>query len=137
MALQVEVLQETFQQIKEHTDEFAVSFYENLFHDYPHFQSLFARTNMTEQHKHLVRALMLTIENIRDQETVHDALEQLGARHVRYGALQEYYPDFCATLLKTFASSLGEKWTTEVEQAWIEAFEAISQLMLKGAEKIT
>jgi hemoglobin-like flavoprotein len=136
MALQVEVLQETFQQIKDHTDEFVISFYENLFHDYPHIQPLFARTNMLEQRKHLIRALMLTIENIRDTETVNEALKQLGARHVQYGTLQEYYPDFCATLLKTFEIYLGENWTAEVKQAWIEAFEAISQLMLKGAQKI-
>jgi hemoglobin-like flavoprotein len=91
---------------------------------------------MLEQRKHLIRALMLTIENIRDTETVNDALKQLGARHVQYGALKEYYPDFCATLLKTFALYLGENWTAEVKQAWIEAFEAISQVMLKGSDKI-
>lgn len=136
MALQVEVLQETFQQIKECTDEFANSFYENLFHDYPYIQPLFAQTNMMEQHKHLIRALMLTIENIRDTETVNDALKQLGARHVQYGTLKEYYPDFCRALLKTFELYLGENWTAEVKQAWMEAFEAISQLMLKGSEKI-
>ncbi|HEY9302645.1 MAG TPA: globin domain-containing protein [Phormidium sp.] len=117
MALQVEVLQETFQQVKAQIDEFAISFYENLFHDYPHIQPLFARTNMMEQRKHLIRALMLTIENIRDTETVNNALKQLGARHVEYAALQEYYPDFCATLLKTFELYLGVNWTAEVKQA--------------------
>lgn len=135
MALQVEVLQETFQQIKENTDEFAISFYENVFHDYPYIQPLFARTNMLEQRKHLVRALMLTIENIRDTETVNEALKQLGERHVQYGALKEYYPDFCAALLKTFELYLGENWTAEVKQAWIDAFAAISELMLKGGEE--
>lgn len=44
MALQVEVLQETFQQIEENTDEFAISFYENLFHDYPQIQPDFGRS---------------------------------------------------------------------------------------------
>jgi len=136
MALQVEVLQETWKQIKDCSDEFALSFYANLFHDYPQIQPLFDRTNMAEQRKHLIRALMLIMENIRDTETVKEALKQLGARHLKYGALPEYYAPFGNSLLKTFASYLGENWTPEVKQAWQEAFAAISQLMLQGATKI-
>lgn len=135
MALEVDLLQQTFHQIKPSSDEFAASFYENLFADYPEIQPLFAHTNMVEQRKHLVRALMLIIENIRDTETVNDALKQLGARHVNYGTLREYYPVFGASLLKTFESHLGENWTPEVDRAWREAFEAIAKLMLEGAEE--
>jgi hemoglobin-like flavoprotein len=37
------------------------------------------------------------------------------------------------TLLKSFSTSLGLAWTPEVEQAWIEAYTAIAELMLDGA----
>lgn len=38
-----------------------------------------------------------------------------------------------AALLDTFSIYLGEAWTPEVKQAWVEAYGAISSLMLEGA----
>lgn len=38
------------------------------------------------------------------------------------------------SLLKTFEQSLGTNWTPEVQQAWSEAYAAITALMLEGAE---
>jgi len=38
-----------------------------------------------------------------------------------------------ASLLKTFADYLGDHWTPEVKQAWIDAYDAITALMLEGA----
>jgi hemoglobin-like flavoprotein len=38
-----------------------------------------------------------------------------------------------AALLDTFALHLGEAWTPEVKEAWVEAYGAISSLMLEGA----
>lgn len=135
MSINVETLQRTIKKVKPETEEFAVKFYENLFLDYPQFQPLFSRIDMSEQRKHLVRALMLTVENFRDAETVKDALKPLGARHATYGATQNLYPLFCKTLLKTFESYLGEEWTPEVEAAWTNALDAIAQLMLEGAKE--
>lgn len=134
MTLNVEVLQKSIKAIKPETEEFATTFYENLFTEYPQFQPLFAHTQMNQQRKHLVRALILIVENIRDSETVKDAVKPLGARHVDYGVLQEHYPLFCATLLKTFAQYMKEEWTPELQASWLQAFEEISRLMLEGAE---
>lgn len=135
MSLNVEILQRTIKKIKPETEEFAVKFYENLFSDYPQFEPLFARSDMSEQRKHLVRALMLTVENFRDADTVQDSLKPLGVRHATYGATQELYPLFCKTLLKTFEFYLGEDWTPEVNAAWTNAFDAIAQLMVQGAKE--
>ncbi|HEY9849070.1 MAG TPA: globin family protein [Leptolyngbyaceae cyanobacterium] len=132
MNLNVEILQKSIKAIKPETEDFAISFYENLFTDYPQFQPLFARTNMNQQRKHLVRALILIVENIRDAETVKDAVKPLGSRHVNYGVLHEHYPLFCATLLKTFEQYMKDEWTPELQATWSQAFEEISRLMLEG-----
>jgi hemoglobin-like flavoprotein len=136
MSLNVEVLERSFAQIKPRSTEFAASFYNNLFTDYPQAQPLFANTNMTEQQQHLVSSLVLVIDSLRKPEVLTDALKRLGARHVNYGTIGEHYPLVGATLLKTFESYLGTDWTPEVKQAWTDAYEAIASIMLEGAKDV-
>ena len=135
MALNVTVLEHSFERVKPCATEFASSFYSNLFADYPQAQPLFANTNMTEQQQHLVSALVLVIDNLREPDVLTDTLKKLGARHLSYGTIQEHYPMVGGSLLKTFESYLGEDWTLEVKQAWTDAYEAIASIMLEGARR--
>ncbi|MEB3342071.1 globin family protein [Okeania sp.] len=134
--LQVELLENSFEQVKPRADEFTKSFYNNLFTDYPDAQPLFTSTDMAAQHKKLLGSLILVVENLRRPDVLTDALEGLGARHVKYGALPEHYPLVGNSLLKTFEQYLKEDWTEEVKQAWVDAYGAITELMLKGAEGV-
>jgi hemoglobin-like flavoprotein len=134
MSLNATVLSQSFECIKPDAIEFAACFYTNLFVDYPQLQPLFANTNMTEQEKKLLSAIVLVIENLRQPDLLTNPLRGLGARHVKYGVLPEHYPMVGKTLLKTFSSYLKADWTLEVEQAWTDAYAAIASLMLEGAE---
>lgn len=134
MALDVEVLEQSFNQIKPQAGEFASSFYSNLFTTYPDAQPLFAETDMAEQQKKLIGSLVLVIDNLRQPEALSAALKGLGARHVQYGALPEHYPMVGQALLTTFATYLGPDWTTEAQQAWTGAYGVITELMLEGAD---
>jgi hemoglobin-like flavoprotein len=133
MAFNIELLEQSFEQIKPRATEFVASFYENLFTDYPQTQALFAKTNMAKQQDHLLSALILVIENLHNPEGLRETLKALGLRHVGYETLPEYYPLVGAELLKTFELYLGDAWTPEVKQAWIDAYDAIAQEMLAGA----
>ncbi|PZD75141.1 Bacterial hemoglobin [Acaryochloris thomasi RCC1774] len=134
MSLQVETLERSFDQIKPMADDFVTSFYDNLFTDYPAAEPLFAGTAMEEQKPKLLKSLVLVIQNLRNPEILGDALEGLGARHVKYGALPQHYPLVGNSLLKTFEQYLGKDWTPEVKQAWVDAYGAISETMLAGAD---
>ncbi|ELS02390.1 hemoglobin-like flavoprotein [Xenococcus sp. PCC 7305] len=134
MSLQVELLEESFEAIKPQANEFVNSFYENLFTANPEAKPLFDTTDMTEQKKKLLASLVLVVENLRKPDALEGALKGLGARHVKYGALPEHYPLVGGALLTTFGQYLGEKWTPEVKQAWIDAYGAISEIMLDGAD---
>ncbi len=134
MSLQVELLEKSFEAIKPQADEFVNSFYDNLFTANPDAKPLFAGTNMAEQKKKLLDSLVLVVENLRMPEILDQALRGLGARHVKYGALPEHYPLVGIALLTTFEQYLGDKWTPEVKQAWVEAYGAISEIMLDGAD---
>jgi len=132
--LKVKLLEESFEKVKPHANEFITSFYDNLFTDYPAAQPLFAHSNMKEQGKKLLASLVFVIENLRQPGALTEALKGLGARHVKYGALPEHYPLVGNTLLKTFEQYLGNDWTPDTKQAWIEAYGLITNVMLEGAD---
>jgi hemoglobin-like flavoprotein len=134
MSLQVELLEKSFEEVKPQADEFVDSFYSNLFTMYPEAKPLFAHSNMAEQKKKLLASLVLVVENLKNPDVLGNSLRGLGARHVKYGALPEHYPLVGNSLLTAFEQHLKEKWTPEVKQAWVDAYGAITEIMLDGAD---
>jgi hemoglobin-like flavoprotein len=134
MALNVELLESSFAQVKSNGSEFTKSFYTILFADYPEVRPLFANTNMEQQGKHLFQSLVFTVDRLRQPDVLSSALKGLGVRHIQYGVLPQHYPMVGNSLLKAFEASLGSAWTPEVRQAWTEAYGAIAQLMLEGVD---
>jgi nitric oxide dioxygenase len=133
-ALQVEVLEQSFEKVKPRANEFVNSFYDNLFTDYPAAKPLFTHTDMAKQSNMLLTSLVFVVENLRDPGALTKALQGLGARHVKYGALPEHYPLVGSSLLKTFEQYLGSDWTPETKAAWVDAYGLITEIMLAGAD---
>jgi len=132
--LKIQLLEESFGKVAPQANEFVAGFYNNLFTDYPAAKPLFTHTNMAKQQKMLLDSLVFVVENLRQPAALTGALEGLGARHVKYGALPEHYPLVGNSLLKTFEQFLGGDWTEEVKQAWVDAYGLITEVMLKGAD---
>ena len=134
MALNIELLEQSFEHVKARESDFTTLFYSYLFADYPETKPLFVHTSMEEQGKKLFASLVLVIKSLRQPDALNGALTGLGTRHVQYGVLPEHYPMVGNTLLKTLASFLGTAWAPQTKQAWVEAYDAIAQLMLEGAD---
>ncbi len=132
--LEIEILESSFKKIEPKINDFATSFYDNLFTMYPEAKPLFANTKMEAQKQKLIDSLKAIILNIRYGESLSQLLKGLGTRHVQYGALPEHYPAVGNALLETFAQYLAEEWTPELKQAWVEAYGIITKLMLEGAD---
>ena len=92
MALQIELLESSFQAIASQGEAFVTAFYERLFTNYPQTRAFFASTDMKEQRKKLLGALALVIHNLRKPEALTSALKGLGQRHIKYGVRPEHYP---------------------------------------------
>ncbi len=127
MSLNIELLESSFSRLEE--DSFANYFYTNLFADYPDLKPLFANTPMKEQSKKLFQSLALVVENLQKPDMLTEVLQKLGTRHVNYKVLPEHYPMVGKTLLKTFAMCLDDAWTSDLEQAWVDAYTAVTKLM--------
>ena len=129
--MNIQLLEQSFQLVKDRGEEFSTTFYANLLTDYPDLQPLFANTDMEKQKRHLFDSLRYVVDNLRKPETIQKALRGLGTGHVKYGVLPQHYPMVGGALLKTFESFID--WTPEVEEAWTDAYVAISKVMLEGA----
>ncbi len=134
MSLNIELLEQSFETVKAHNAEFSTNFYNTLFAEYSDVKPLFANANMKEQGDHLYKSLVFVVVNLRKPDILSDTLKGLGTRHVKYGTLPHHYPIVGSVLLKTFAQILGNDWTPEVRQAWVDAYGAVTKLMLEGAD---
>ncbi len=132
-SLNVELLEQSFALVAPQGQELVELFYENLFNDYPAVRPLFENTNMAKQRQNLLGALKLAVENLRRPEVLAPVLQDMGLRHVDYGAEEAHYPAVGATLLKTLATVAGNAWCDELEEAWADAYGAISEIMIAGA----
>lgn len=134
MTLNVELLEYSFSQIKDREAEFSSCFYTHLFANHPVVKPLFTKTNMVEQQKKLFQSLVLIVNSLRKPDVLISALKGLGTRHVQYEVLPEHYPMVGSTLVKSFSICLQDAWTPDIEKAWIEAYAAVTQLMLEGVD---
>ena len=133
MSLNIELLEQSFNAVAPKGDQLVETFYRNLFTDYPQVKSLFEQADMADQRKKLLASLKLVVDNLRKPEVLVQALEQMGERHVAYGAEEEHYPAVGATLLKSLAEVAGDLWNDELNDAWAEAYGEISKIMIAGA----
>jgi hemoglobin-like flavoprotein len=91
MALQIELLETSFQEIAPQGEAFVTKFYETLFARFPQTKGFFTSTDMKEQKKKLLGALALVIQNLRKPDVLAAALKGLGQRHEAYGVQPEHY----------------------------------------------
>ncbi|WP_413173031.1 hypothetical protein [Anabaena azotica] len=70
MTLNIEILEQSFEKIKPRANEFAASFYDNLFQAHPEVKPLFANIDMVNQRKKLINSLVLVVENLRNSEAL-------------------------------------------------------------------
>jgi hemoglobin-like flavoprotein len=135
MGLNVELLKESFENVKPIAGEVADKFYEILFEDYPGSDGLFANVDMPTQKKLLINSLVYVVEHLEDSQALGKYLMNMGGRHTDYGTQEEHYDWVGLSLLKTFAHFFGDGWTEELNGAWAEAYSVIASVMKQGAQE--
>ena len=133
MAIDVELLEESFDLVAPQGDELMRVFYANLFEAAPSVEPLFTQVDMDRQRQALLNMLLVLRESLRDLDDIVPDLEELGARHVDYGAQPEHYPVVGEVLIGSMAQVAGDAWKPEYTAAWAEAFPIVQDVMLSGA----
>jgi methyl-accepting chemotaxis protein len=135
MSLDVGALERSFDLIAPRGQELVDRFYARLFETAPSTKQLFERVDMDTQKSSLLAILITLRESLRDLSLIAPDLEELGARHIDYGARPEHYPVVGSVLLETMAEMGGSAWKPEYTSAWAEAYRLIQDVMLRGAER--
>jgi methyl-accepting chemotaxis protein len=133
MAIDVETLEKSFDLVAPQGDELMRTFYDNLFEAAPSVRPLFADVDMERQRQALLNMLLVLRESLRDLDDIVPDLEELGARHVEYGAQAEHYPVVGEVLIGAMAEVAGDAWKPEYTSAWQEAYQVVQGVMLSGA----
>ena len=109
-------------------EEFAQSFYENLFEIAPAVKQLF-KENMLEQGRMLTHMLRGIVYGLSRPEYLKLGMRSLGKQHENYGVKPEHYPIVREILLKTIIQTLGDKCTPSIEKSWTAAINMVIAAM--------
>ncbi|MEN8811952.1 MAG: pentapeptide repeat-containing protein [Candidatus Arcticimaribacter sp.] len=132
--LRIELVEKSFEKIRQNKEDFALTFYDQLFIESPQLKPLFEQTNIPKQSEKLYGSLVLLVENIRNPEVLQSVLGPLGEKHKGYGAIEKHYPLVGSALIHTLAKYIDDEWTPEVEKAWVTTYGAVVDMMLIGIE---
>lgn len=117
--------------IRPRTDELYVHVYEQLFAVKPELRALFP-DDMTQQRAKLAAALQLVVENLRSPEHIITVLEELGNRHISYGASAEHLITLGNVLLQSLELFDPMPWDDTTREAWRNAYGSVSLAMQRG-----
>lgn len=132
---QKKLVQDSFAKIAPITDQAAALFYGRLFELDPALKALF-RNDMTEQGRKLMATLGVAVASLDDLEGLIPVLRNLGRGHVAYGVQDAHYDTVGEALLWTLEQGLGEGFTPEVKDAWVEVYTIVATVMKDSAAEI-
>jgi hemoglobin-like flavoprotein len=111
--------------------QLSARFYQELFTAAPNLRPLFP-SDLTNLQGHFEAALALVVRNLSEVGGLQEALRDLGAQHVHWGARPEDYVTARGALV-TAIGALAPEWDADLERHWRDAITAIVVPMLEGA----
>jgi nitric oxide dioxygenase len=131
-ARDIALVQQSFEKVAAMGDSVALRFYGELFVIDPSLQRLF-KGEMLDQHQKLLAALAMVVRSLHAPAQIIGPAEALAVKHVGYGVLPIHYTYVGNALIRTLQKALGEEFTPELRDAWIEAFRMLANVMKAAA----
>ncbi len=127
-----QLVQNSFEKVVPIADTAAELFYKKLFELDPSLRHMF-RSDMKEQGRKLMNMIGLAVKGLDNLETLVPAVEHLGRSHGGYGVTDEHYATVGTALIWTLEKGLGDEFTPEVREAWVEVYTVLSTTMKNAA----
>jgi len=109
-------------------------FYRRLFELAPEVRPMFTR-EMDLQAKKFSDMLAWVIAHLEHPHELCQEMRALGARHNDYGVKVDQYGPLGSALIWMFQRTLGERFTPEMEDAWLEFYAFASFEMERGSRE--
>lgn len=131
----VKLVQDSFAKVEPIAATAADIFYDRLFEIAPSVRSMFP-AEMTDQKAKLMQTLGVAITNLHQVETVVPTIQDLAKKHVSYGVKDEHYDTVGEALIYTLEKGLGDDFTPQVKDAWIETYTLVATVMKEAAATV-
>ena len=128
----IELVKTSWAKVAPISEQAAELFYGKLFELNPDFKSLF-KSDMKEQGRKLMAMLNTAVNSLDKLEAIVPAVQDMGRRHVTYGVKDEDYDTVGEALIWTLQQGLGEGFTAEVKEAWLDTYTLVATTMKTAA----
>ncbi len=129
---QISLVQGSFRKVEPIAEQAAEIFYNKLFEYDPSLKPMF-KGDMKEQGRKLMATLKVAVNGASNLDKLVPVLHQLAVRHVDYGVKPKDYTPVGNALLFTLKTGLGDEFTPELRQAWVDTFRLIATTMKEHA----
>lgn len=129
----IDLVQHSFMRIEPMSMVVARTFYERLFETHPDIRTLFTG-DMDSQGERLMDMIGAAVAGLDDLETLVPVVQQLGARHRKYGVETAHYGAVAEALIWTLEQGLADAFTPEVRTAWVNVYGVLAETMITAPD---
>lgn len=107
-------------------------FYQRMFRENPEVRSFFNMGHQAggTQQRALAGAICAFAANVDNLEVLGTAVERIAQKHAGLGILPEHYPIVGENLLASIREVLGEAATSDIIDAWAEAYGFLANILI-------
>lgn len=131
----IAAVKETIPLINEESENVTTRMYEILFSKYPETKPLFDNADK-DQHKKLAGAIAAFAANIDNLAVLGKAVEKMAQSHVITHVKPIHYPMVADALITAMGDVLGEAFTPERKNAWIEAYTFLANVLMQREQEL-
>lgn len=134
----IEIVKSTAPVLQVHGEAITKVFYRLLFDKHPELKDVFNMSNQKRgvQQKALANAIFKYAVHIEKLEMLGDTIETIVQKHVSLSIPKEAYPIVGENLLLAIKEVLGDLATSEVVNAWAEAYEDLAVIFVNREEEL-
>ncbi|MDV7144397.1 globin family protein [Tropicimonas sp. TH_r6] len=130
---QITLIQESFAKVVPIKQQAGEIFYSKLFEIAPEVRPLF-KEDVTEQAGKLMTMLGTVVNGLRELDKIVPVARKMAVEHADFGVKPSHYQPVGTALIATLEAGLGEDFTLETREAWVEAYTVLSTVMIDAAE---
>lgn len=131
----IAAIKETIPLVSQQAENVTSRMYEILFSKYPETKPLFANAT-SDQHKKLAGAIAAFAGNIDNLGALGGAVEKMAQSHVNTNVLPLHYPMVADALITAMGEVLGEAFTPERKNAWVEAYTFLATILMQREQEL-
>lgn len=129
----INLVQQSFMRIEPISMVVGRTFYERLFETNPEIQKLFTG-DMESQGERFMDMIGAAVAGLDDLETLVPVIQQLGARHRKYGVETTHYGAVAEALIWTLEQGLADAFTQEIRTAWVNVYGVLAETMITAPD---